>query len=151
VELADSLPPVLADELYLGQVLANLLENAIRHGGEAIRVRASEGAGGFVEISVEEIVRRADAELEAEHPECEHRRGRRSAAGDECDGQHERRVEERRKGVDDAQGAQPAAHLAGSRGALDVDDLFEVRDQIFDQPAARVRKQGTRPGHEVME
>jgi two-component system sensor histidine kinase KdpD len=54
VELAESLPPVLADQLYLGQVLANLLENAIRHGGEAIRVRASQRPDGLVEISVED-------------------------------------------------------------------------------------------------
>ncbi|HEX7496165.1 MAG TPA: ATP-binding protein [Candidatus Limnocylindrales bacterium] len=54
VELAESLPPVLADQLYLSQVLANLLENAIRHGGEAIRIRASQGPDGFVEISVED-------------------------------------------------------------------------------------------------
>jgi two-component system sensor histidine kinase KdpD len=54
VEMPDSLPPVLADQLYLGQVLANLLENAIRHGGEAIRVRASQGPDGFIEISVED-------------------------------------------------------------------------------------------------
>jgi two-component system sensor histidine kinase KdpD len=54
LELADSLPPVLADELYLGQVFANLLENAIRHGGEAIRVRASQVPDGFIEISVED-------------------------------------------------------------------------------------------------
>jgi two-component system sensor histidine kinase KdpD len=54
VEMPDSLPPVLADQLYLGQVLANLLENAVRHGGEAIRVRASQGPDGFIEISVED-------------------------------------------------------------------------------------------------
>ncbi len=54
VELPDSLPPVLADQLYLSQVLANLLENAIRHGGDTIRVRASRRPGGLVEISVED-------------------------------------------------------------------------------------------------
>jgi two-component system sensor histidine kinase KdpD len=54
VELAESLPPVLADQLYLSQVLANLLENAIRHGGEAILVRASQRPDGLVEISVED-------------------------------------------------------------------------------------------------
>ena len=54
VELPDSLPPVLADQLYLSQVLANLLENAIRHGGDTIRVRASRRPDGLVEISVED-------------------------------------------------------------------------------------------------
>jgi two-component system sensor histidine kinase KdpD len=54
VELPDSLPPVLADELYLTQVLANLLENAVRHGGETIRVRASRPPDGLVEVSVED-------------------------------------------------------------------------------------------------
>jgi len=54
VELPDSLPPVLADQLYLSQVLANLLENAIRHGGDTIRVRASRRPDGLVETSVED-------------------------------------------------------------------------------------------------
>jgi two-component system sensor histidine kinase KdpD len=54
IEMPDSLPPVLADQLYLGQVLANLLENAIRHGGGAIRVRTSRLPDGLVEISVED-------------------------------------------------------------------------------------------------
>lgn len=54
VELPDSLPPVLADQLYLGQVLANLLENGIRHGGDTIRVRAASLPDDFVEITVED-------------------------------------------------------------------------------------------------
>ncbi len=54
VELPESLPPVLADQLYLSQVLANLLENAIRHGGATIRVRASVRTDGLVEITVED-------------------------------------------------------------------------------------------------
>lgn len=54
VELPDFVPPVLADQLYLGQVLANLLENAIRHGGDEVRVRASRCPDGLVEISVED-------------------------------------------------------------------------------------------------
>jgi two-component system, OmpR family, sensor histidine kinase KdpD len=54
VELPDSLPPVMADQLYLNQVLANLLENAIRHGGDTIRVRASRLPSGMVEIAVED-------------------------------------------------------------------------------------------------
>jgi two-component system sensor histidine kinase KdpD len=54
VELPDSLSPVLADELYLGQVLANLLENAIRYGGETIRVRGCDLDDGLVQVSVED-------------------------------------------------------------------------------------------------
>jgi len=54
VELPDPIAPVLVDELYLGQVLANLLENAIRYGGETIRVSARERDDGMVEVSVED-------------------------------------------------------------------------------------------------
>ena len=54
VDLPESLPPVLADQLYLTQVLANLLENAIRHGGDTIRVRASLLPDGYVDTSVED-------------------------------------------------------------------------------------------------
>lgn len=54
VELPGSLPPVLADQLYLSQVLANLLENGIRHGGDTIRVRASRRPDGLVETTVED-------------------------------------------------------------------------------------------------
>ena len=54
VEMPDALPPVLADQLYLSQVLANLLENAIRHGGDEIRVRASVRQDGLLDVSVED-------------------------------------------------------------------------------------------------
>ena len=54
VEVPDPIAPVLVDELYLGQVLANLLENAIRYGGETIRVSARERDDGMVEVSVED-------------------------------------------------------------------------------------------------
>jgi len=53
VELPDPLSPVLVDQLYLGQVLANLVENAIRYGGDTIRVGARE-RDGLVEVSVED-------------------------------------------------------------------------------------------------
>ena len=53
VELPDPLSPVLVDQLYLGQVLANLVENAIRYGGDTIRVSARE-RDGLVEVSVED-------------------------------------------------------------------------------------------------
>jgi two-component system sensor histidine kinase KdpD len=54
VDLPDSLSPVLVDELYLGQVLANLIENAIRYGGDDIRVSGRDLAAGLVEASVED-------------------------------------------------------------------------------------------------
>jgi len=54
VDLPDSLPPVMADQLYLTQVLANLIENAVRHGGDTIRVGAASLQGGMVQISVED-------------------------------------------------------------------------------------------------
>ena len=54
VELPDSLPPVLADQVYLSQVLANLLENAIRHGGDTIRVSSRQRPDGLVEVVVED-------------------------------------------------------------------------------------------------
>ena len=54
VDLPDSLPPVMADQLYLTQVLANLLENSVRHGGDTIRVGAACRLDGMVEISVED-------------------------------------------------------------------------------------------------
>jgi signal transduction histidine kinase len=48
------LPPVLVDQLYLTQVLANLLENAIRYGGDAIQVVGSRMPDGRVELTVED-------------------------------------------------------------------------------------------------
>lgn len=54
VELDPSAAPVLADQIYLSQILANLLENAVRHGGDRIRVRGGNRPDGLVEISVED-------------------------------------------------------------------------------------------------
>ena len=54
VDLPDSISPVLADELYLGQVIGNLLENAVRYGGQTIRVRARQRTDGLVEVAVED-------------------------------------------------------------------------------------------------
>ena len=42
-EFEPDLPPALVDELYLGQVLANLLENAIRYGGPLVEVTGRVG------------------------------------------------------------------------------------------------------------
>ena len=54
VDLPESLPPVLADQVYLSQVLANLLENAVRHGGARIRIGAVHLPDGLVEIAVDD-------------------------------------------------------------------------------------------------
>jgi K+-sensing histidine kinase KdpD len=49
------LPAVLVDEVYLAQVLVNLLENAVRYGGRTIEVRArSVENGRAVELSVQD-------------------------------------------------------------------------------------------------
>jgi two-component system sensor histidine kinase KdpD len=42
VDIPPSLPPVLVDDVYLGQVLANLLENAVRYGGTTIVVQGRD-------------------------------------------------------------------------------------------------------------
>ena len=55
VDISEPLPPVLVDEVFLGQVLANLLENALRYGGKNIEVRARTVDGGrAVRMSVED-------------------------------------------------------------------------------------------------
>jgi two-component system sensor histidine kinase KdpD len=51
----EGLPLVLIDEVFLSQVLANLLENAVRYGGASIEVRALALEGGrAVALSVED-------------------------------------------------------------------------------------------------
>ncbi len=53
VDVPATLPPVLIDEVYLGQILANLLENAVRYGGPSIVVGARDLPDeGVVELSV---------------------------------------------------------------------------------------------------
>jgi len=54
VEIDDSISPVLADQIYLSQILANLIENAVRHGGGRIRVRGRNRPDDLVEVSVED-------------------------------------------------------------------------------------------------
>jgi two-component system sensor histidine kinase KdpD len=53
VDVPARLPPVLIDDVYLGQILANLLENAVRYGGSTIVVEGRElPDDGAVELSV---------------------------------------------------------------------------------------------------
>ncbi len=47
-------PVALVDEVYLTQILTNLLENALRYGGETIEVVVHEGEVGRLSISVED-------------------------------------------------------------------------------------------------
>jgi two-component system, OmpR family, sensor histidine kinase KdpD len=55
LDVPSSLPPVLVDEVYLSQVLSNLLENAIRYGGQRIEVHGRAVAGDtLLELSVED-------------------------------------------------------------------------------------------------
>ena len=55
VRVAPTLPPVLVDDLYLDEILTNLVENAVRHGGSTIVVRAAVVADApFVELVVED-------------------------------------------------------------------------------------------------
>ncbi len=55
VRVAPTLPPVLVDDLYLDEILTNLVENAVRHGGSTIVVRAACVADApFVELVVED-------------------------------------------------------------------------------------------------
>ena len=55
VEAADDLPPVIVDDTYIDEVLSNLVENAIRYGGDLIRIGAQRIPGeALVEIVVED-------------------------------------------------------------------------------------------------
>ena len=54
VEIDESTSPVMADQIYLSQILANLLENAVRHGGTRIRIRGRNRPDERVQISVED-------------------------------------------------------------------------------------------------
>ena len=55
VAVPAAMPAVLVDEVFLVQVLANLLENAVRYGGSQIEVRARvDRAGNTVAVSVED-------------------------------------------------------------------------------------------------
>jgi two-component system, OmpR family, sensor histidine kinase KdpD len=55
IDVLPDLPPVLVDDVYLDEVLTNLIENAQRYGGEAIVVRATaEPDGSAVDLVVED-------------------------------------------------------------------------------------------------
>jgi two-component system sensor histidine kinase KdpD len=56
VGLPHDLPPILADEVFVGQVLANTIDNAIKHGGPdvPIRVSARSTGDGFVRTTIED-------------------------------------------------------------------------------------------------
>lgn len=57
LDVPAGLPPVDADPILVGQVLANLLENAARHApeGTPITVSASPAADGLVEVAVADL------------------------------------------------------------------------------------------------
>jgi two-component system sensor histidine kinase KdpD len=49
------LPPVLVDEVFVGQVLANTIDNAVKYAGADAPIRiVAEGLDGFVRITVED-------------------------------------------------------------------------------------------------
>jgi len=56
LDLPHDLPPVLADEVFLGQVLANTVDNAVKHGGPdvPIRISARSIGDGIVRATIED-------------------------------------------------------------------------------------------------
>ena len=56
MELPDDLPPVVADEVFVGQVLANAVDNALGHGGPGVPIRISARAtgDGMVRATIED-------------------------------------------------------------------------------------------------
>ena len=54
VELPDELPPIDADLVLMSRVLANLVDNAVRHSpaGAPVLIRAATTASGVIELSV---------------------------------------------------------------------------------------------------
>lgn len=56
IDVPDSLPPVLADEVLMGQVLANTIDNAAKYGGPdaPIRIAAAVGPDGRVVVTIED-------------------------------------------------------------------------------------------------
>ncbi|HTC85255.1 MAG TPA: DUF4118 domain-containing protein [Candidatus Acidoferrum sp.] len=55
IDLAEDLKPVLVDDTYVDEVLTNLVENAMRYGGDRIRISARPILGeALVELAVED-------------------------------------------------------------------------------------------------
>jgi two-component system sensor histidine kinase KdpD len=56
VDIAPNLPPVVVDEVFIGQVLANLLDNAAKYAGPAavVRIAAAETDEHRIRITVED-------------------------------------------------------------------------------------------------
>jgi len=54
VDLPDGLPPIDADLVLMSRVLANLVDNAVRHSpsGAPVLIRAAAGPPGAIELSV---------------------------------------------------------------------------------------------------
>jgi two-component system sensor histidine kinase KdpD len=56
VEVPANLPPVLADEVFVGQVLANTVDNALKYAGPdvPIRISARSIGDGIIRVTVED-------------------------------------------------------------------------------------------------
>lgn len=56
VDIAPDLPPVLVDEVFLGQILVNALDNAAKYAGPTapIEISARPGDAGFIRVTVED-------------------------------------------------------------------------------------------------
>jgi two-component system sensor histidine kinase KdpD len=56
LDLPRNLPPVLADEVFIGQVLANTVDNAVKHGGSDVPIRISARAigDGVIRATIED-------------------------------------------------------------------------------------------------
>jgi two-component system sensor histidine kinase KdpD len=56
LDLPNDLPPILADEVFVGQVLANTVDNAVKYGGPdvPIRISARSIGDGIVRATIED-------------------------------------------------------------------------------------------------
>ena len=103
---------------------------------------------------VDDVVDRADRELDERHRQ---RRGERRPPGPTRDDGHEGHdepVEDRREGMDESAAGQPEGpqerppRAAAVPAASDVDELVEVGHQVLDQPVPAIGHLGADPGHE---